>query len=489
MGKLFRFRRAMSVLLLALLLSAGLTTVHAQEDSGEVSPNQLTMSGTRGRRVDRTVLLRLPAGVTVQAAVPGDLTEEGGGNVLPAAAITAVEPTPDPNADSIDSPRPLVITVDLADVGPGRYDGDLFIVTDGAELPVALTVMVKAQPIWPFFMLLAGLILGMALTHYRRQGRPRDQILREMGELSALMEGDPELTPAATGSIFRQRMDNALLDAQVALRSRTWSDSRAHVEAGRTVWLNWSKDRDNWVAQLTAAEGLTTRVDDRRELFFREIRNQLTQACRAAPDQENADQLYEILENLFAHEQEFEYAENLLKQMQQITNQMPDREQRRPFEAATVEYQRQLENLQPLTSSSYLQDYQALVGEIEVKTREAKDAQSKGITPREAPAASPQPSGPVDTFKMPPLNRRVNPEDGVQAQFRLQIFWAVSYFVALALLAIAGFNELYVAKPIFGSVPWSDYSALFAWGFGAEATRAAVTDLVRNWEVPFGQED
>lgn len=35
-----------------------------------------------------------------------------------------------------------------------------------------------------------------------------------------------------------------------------------------------------------------------------------------------------------------------------------------------------------------------------------------------------------------------------------------------------------------GANAWGDYFALLVWGFGAEATRAAVTGMVRNWGLP-----
>jgi hypothetical protein len=51
---------------------------------------------------------------------------------------------------------------------------------------------------------------------------------------------------------------------------------------------------------------------------------------------------------------------------------------------------------------------------------------------------------------------------------------------------IIGFGELYIANPVFGANFWSDYSALMAWGFGAEASRASITDMVRGWGVSAG---
>ncbi|MCL5999455.1 MAG: hypothetical protein M1546_25835, partial [Chloroflexi bacterium] len=70
------------------------------------------------------------------------------------------------------------------------------------------------------------------------------------------------------------------------------------------------------------------------------------------------------------------------------------------------------------------------------------------------------------------------------AQWRLGAFVLGSYVIIIALLAGAGFSELYVTKATFGAEPWRDYFALLAWGFGAEATRAAVLGLVSGWGLP-----
>jgi hypothetical protein len=71
-----------------------------------------------------------------------------------------------------------------------------------------------------------------------------------------------------------------------------------------------------------------------------------------------------------------------------------------------------------------------------------------------------------------------------EARKRLRWFNWLSYAIAVGLLAGAGFGQLYVAKPTFGANSWSDYFALFAWGFGAEVTRDAITKVVRDWKLP-----
>ncbi|UBF28533.1 hypothetical protein K9N68_12025 [Kovacikia minuta CCNUW1] len=63
---------------------------------------------------------------------------------------------------------------------------------------------------------------------------------------------------------------------------------------------------------------------------------------------------------------------------------------------------------------------------------------------------------------------------------RLQIFSFVGYLTTIAFLAGTGFNELYLQRPTFGADGLRDYFALLAWGFGAEATRSAVTNALRR---------
>jgi hypothetical protein len=62
----------------------------------------------------------------------------------------------------------------------------------------------------------------------------------------------------------------------------------------------------------------------------------------------------------------------------------------------------------------------------------------------------------------------------------LQIFYVISYATSIAILAGSGFSQLYLQNPTFGARPFEDYLALLAWGFGAEATRSKVTQVVRK---------
>jgi hypothetical protein len=63
---------------------------------------------------------------------------------------------------------------------------------------------------------------------------------------------------------------------------------------------------------------------------------------------------------------------------------------------------------------------------------------------------------------------------------RLQLFSFAGYLTTIVFLAGTGFNQLYLERSTFGADGLRDYFALLAWGFGAEATRSAVTNALRR---------
>jgi hypothetical protein len=67
-----------------------------------------------------------------------------------------------------------------------------------------------------------------------------------------------------------------------------------------------------------------------------------------------------------------------------------------------------------------------------------------------------------------------------RSRMRLTLFRYSTYALALGLLVWMGFTELYAASATFGADGTKDYLVLFLWGFGAEATRSAVTEVVKG---------
>ena len=82
------------VSVLACMVMGGAAMAQAGDGAPQVTPSQLTIAGVTGSTQTRTLLLHLPAGATVEAAVAGDLAVTDGSAVVPADAIRATWPTP-----------------------------------------------------------------------------------------------------------------------------------------------------------------------------------------------------------------------------------------------------------------------------------------------------------------------------------------------------------------------------------------------------------
>ena len=510
---------------LALLQSAALLAQEA-EPSGQVSPDQLTIAGSTGSSHSRRLLLRLPPGITVQTVVPGDLTASDGSAVLPAEAMTASWPTPEAvdeqaietsttdaeavvaagldsaNAaggePAVDVPVPLTVDLDLGDVRPGLYTGQIFVVTTTGELPINVNVSVKARGFWPFLVLLIGLVLSVAMSAYRRRGRQRDQLLVEVGSLTESVDADPELAADGIGKLFRRRIESELLDVHVALRAADWQTAGTELSAVRILYVTWRKDRANWIAQLTTAESMRARFSSRENAFFRELLARLDASVTAAPTQADAGPLRGELVTLARHEAEYGEADRLLVQMKRLVDQLPANDEaqravRDQYAGQPAVYARQLANLHPIADAEYAAAYRVLVEGVEGDILAINAALARGASARGAGAPAAMSAAGADLRAeadrvVPPLDQPIDREDAEEAAKRLRWFGWASYGVGLTLLALAGYNELYASKITFGANPWADYAALFAWGFGSEASLSAITGLVKNWEVPFGGE-
>jgi hypothetical protein len=87
----------------------------------------------------------------------------------------------------------------------------------------------------------------------------------------------------------------------------------------------------------------------------------------------------------------------------------------------------------------------------------------------------------LELLASPPATREITEETTTNARIRRRLFTWASYVIMVILLVGAGFRELYVANETFGANAWGDYFALLAWGFGAEASRAAIVEMARGW--------
>lgn len=461
------------VLTLALLLTAD-----GDAQGGiTVTPARLTVAGTRRAVERRTLLLRTTDPITSLQAIPLDLARTDCNAILPAGAVQAALLTDRIMAGSL---LTVPVRFDLHGAPSGEFSGELLFSYHGGALTVPVTVTVKDPWPLPLVMLFAGVGLGVVVSAYRGRGRPRDDVLVRVGQLRAQTRGDAELAEKAEP--FRERIEMHLMDVEAALQAEKWQDAQTAVGQAEAAWVKWRKGRNDWLAQLAYHVELAQRLEDEADApYIQAVRRELEDALWEAPDLEGPDKLRERLDGLAQQINRYTRLQARLDELNGLRNQLPaDQAEQWRLKAQT--FQRRLEDLKPGDETAC----QTLQGEVEAVIAELDQLISQRGEPEMIPKGVRDLGAVVLRLLAPaPSARPLTVEEQVTgAQARLRLFTWASYTITVALLAGAGFGELYVANASFGANAWGDYFALLAWGFGAEATRAAVAQMVRNWGLP-----
>jgi hypothetical protein len=490
----------LAVLAIGLLLTANV----GAEDQVTVTPSQLTVSATRGSVETRTLLLRATEPITGLQVIPLDLNQADGKHILPGSAIhvklsrpwcesngkntqsvSAIPIKPPQDRIGADSLFSLSVIVDLHKVSSGRFSGDLMVGYSGGSLTIPVTVTVKDRWPWPLSVMIIGVVLSVAFTAYRTQGQPHDKVLVRVGRLRAQVRSGAELMrdDARLAKRFRARIEEHMVDTEAALQAEEWNAAQQAVTRAEEVWLRWRKGRGDWLVQQDYRDELVERLEkfDAQSPYVQIVSRGLEDAIRQAPDMNGPDVLRGRLQALTDQINRYARLQAELDQLNQLRNQLPANEDE-PWRVRIVGLQQELGTLKPDDEAAY----QALQGKLDATLTELNqqllrlgepEAVAEGVRGVEealqrllAPAPSSLPLTPDVSV--------------IWARLRLRLFSGASYVLAVVFLVGVGFGELYGANATFGANAWTDYFALLAWGFGAEATRAAVTEVVRTWGVP-----
>lgn len=438
-----------------------------------VAPTQLTVTGMRGAVEQRRLLIRTSEPITELQLVALDLTRVDGAAVFPATAIEAVLPTDTMDADDL---LTLTVTIHFQDAPSGEFQGDLLLNFQHGTITVPITARVKDAWIFPLLVLLAGVGLGVGVSVYRARGKPRDEMLVQIGEIRSQMRSDKELNDE-----FRSRIKSALIDAEVATQTESWHEAQEAFRQAESIWRRWRKGRPDWLEQFAYAADLRHQIDALHPdaFYLRTLRRALDDVARLAPTLDGPDKLREQLGALANEIEEYVQLQHVLDKLTSLRDQL-DEQQSEQWRLRVLSMQRRLHGLNPDNEGALLslqEDINAAFVELSSELPQPKALVStrppegeKGITV-------------INFIPLAPVAHPLPEEEETlsAAQLRLRWFTLTMYAVAILLLAGAGFGELYVANSTFGSNAWSDYFALLAWGFGAEVTRASVTEMVKGW--------
>lgn len=455
------------------LISA--TTLSAQTDVN-VEPTQLTVAGSRGEVKTRNLFLRTTAPIKNFQLIPMDLNRADGNSVFPAQAII-----PQKNPVELSKPNELTFLVqfDLHKVpSSGEFSGKLRLSYQDGEQSVPVTVRVKDHWLLPLAVLLVGTGLGVGVSLYRTQGKPRDQIWMRVGQLRAQMQDDPDLIKAEP---FQSRVEAQLVEVKMALQGERWAESQKALEQAELFWSKWNKGRSDWSIQLAYCHQLQQRLQDLNPNlpYIQTLRRSLENTVGDVPELDSPDQLRQRLEEIAQQLNRFLQLQTKIQQLQSLCSQLST-ELAQPWLSQKEEFEQRLNNLLPseLTEDTDFED----------KLEEAIAAMSKlvaknSVVSKGLPKLTVTPPSSI-VAPAPPVHALKWEKQMTNAGLRLRVFSIASYCVAVFFLAGAGFSELYVDKTTFGANPWKDYFALLAWGFGAEASREAIAKAVQNRGLP-----
>lgn len=532
-------------LLLSMLLAAPLAAQTGPTGGGvSASPAQITVAATQGQRETRTLLIRTTAAVTGLHVVPLDLTGADGETVLPAEAIGVPVAPQDLAANALYT---VPVTFDLTGAPSGQFSGELLVSYVGQTLTVPVRVAVKDPPWLALLALVGGVALGIGVSTYRAQGRPRDEVLVRLGQIRTQMKVDQKLQEV--GEPFRARIEAALVDVEVALEGQQWETAHQALQAAEKVWDRWRRGRPDWLVQLASYRKLKAKLQtlDSGILYVEEVLQAARDCYRELPELEEPQAFRAKLEPLVRQANAFITLSHRIDALaelgpqgrararalrQQLHTLAPgDAEGRATLRNAVetamgkvqrAQLQAQVERLKEMSAAlpephaePWLEEAQALqeqvasippddTGAYAALEEEIERAmqQVADLTPTEvlrgelSPEYAMTPKGvagldalasPMGLLtSLPQTTVQPLPEQIAEAGRRLRWFTALTYIVAVVFLALAGFVELYGARVDFGVNGVGDYFTLLAWGFGAEATRAAVADMVQGWGVPLG---
>ncbi|MCD4738585.1 MAG: hypothetical protein K8R89_04925, partial [Anaerolineae bacterium] len=477
-----RYWRLWLLMVLALVLWGRTAYEVTAQEGVTYDPAQLNFAATRGSAASsRSLLIRATAPITELQVIPRDLLDGDETIVLPPRSLRAPLVQHEIAAGEL---LTIPVTLDFQDLPSGRFTGSLLITYHSGELTVPVTVAVKDPPLIPLLFLVAGVAAGFGVSLYRAQGRPRDQVLVRVGQVRNPMAADKQLQER--GKPFYERLEAELYDVQVTLQAQDWSAAKAAIKEAEGIWNLWERERRNWLRQIGAYDELQHELETLPASIYRKsLEQEAREAYLTMPDRTGPEAFKVELAGVAQRLYDFS---ELAAQIDGLADEAHFRQRLYALDAAP-------ENAQ------YQEQYKALASEVataqEAARTTARQPEEDVLRGGEGLAFG-IPKGPggeaptgvlAALFKLPRLlgsrpAATSMASNAKQAVGRLQLFTWLTYLVAVGMLAAAGFNELYTGVPTFGATGWGDYFTLLAWGFGAEATRASITSLLKTWELP-----
>ncbi len=499
-----------SSLLSLTLLTLGCLTSNAAIAQTKVltKPDSLTITGIRGAATNetRTLTLRSTDPVNNIRIYAFDLYNSDRDRVFPKSLITVPSQVKLVNNESLET---FPVEFNLQNSPSGEFQGEILISYDGSEVSVPVIVRVKDPWYLPFTLLVFGVLLGTTVSSYSRSGRVADEIAVSIESLRTQLKSDIDIPPSFASSISTH-----LIDAEFAKDAQQLDSAQKSVAEARNFWNKWIRQRADWLEALRVGNILKDNLtklplQDVQPRYIQTIQKDLN-TLLAIADIPNPSELGQKINQLSQQQGAYLSIQKQLRKLQKtiekfklINTEQSDCDKLQALKEQVTKLNHQLGDLLPSNQEENI-ELKAIATEINqafdtFKTLEDNNkvendpptdnipeieiAESKSVkdATTEVPVLSvPEISSPQtdDNFILKVIAILIrNPTQ------RLQIFSITGYLTTITFLAGTGFNQLYLESPTFGSNGIKDYFALIAWGFGAEATRNAITNALRKTDV------
>ncbi len=475
-----------------------------------VTPDTLTITGTRGAAdlETRTLVVRSTEPVTDLRVYTFDLYNSDRDRVFPQSLITAPSTIDQVEVDALEE---LPVEFSFQDAPSGEFQGDLLLSYQGNEVTVPILVRVKDAWYGPFVLLIFGVMLGTTVSSYSRWGRTNDEVTVSIESLRTQITTDQKLPPS-----FASRIATYLADAQLARDTKQLEVARQSITKARTVWNKWFRQRSQWLAALDIGKTLYEKLvtlppNEAQALYLQVIQRELKDTLDSVVDLADAGKLGQHVNRfsrqsalyLRVHRKHLSF-QNKLDDLNPNSWASTDQQTLQGLKDSVISFASRLSSLQPSKQPEEPQ-LRSIEQELNqaartlnaLKTRvedsppiedlgEFTPGKGKSVDSKAAESDGEADIAEVLVAEVPSFADDENPVlQGITALIpnpnrRLQLFSVTGYLTTIVFLAGTGFSQLYLENPTFGSSGLRDYFALLAWGFGAEATRSAVTNALRR---------
>ncbi|MEM9806385.1 MAG: hypothetical protein AAF959_13995, partial [Cyanobacteria bacterium P01_D01_bin.56] len=473
-----------------------------------VTPEALTATGIRGETEPaiRTLVIRATEPVTDLQIHTLDLYSRDRDQVFPQDLITVPTAISSVEAGTLTT---LPVAFNLQTAPSGEFQGVLLLSYSDDQVTVPIMVRVKDAWYLPLALLILGVVLGTTVSSYSRWGKTTDELTIGIETLRTQTQNDSEMPPSFALSIAVH-----LADAQLARDAKQLENARQSLNAAGGMWGKWFRERPEWLSTLQVGKELQSQLAEQlttvsQAPYLQTIHSNLQTVSDNVANFDNAAALGQTINRFSQQSTQYLRVLQQYRQFQQTLEELnpnalipSDQETLQDMNSRADTWKEILMTLQPSDSGddpqlqtiglaiaeanqvlntlrqkaedpapvNDLREFKVGKGKAAIETSHLSEVAMPHATVTESPVAALD-----DPFVFNGIAALIkNPKQ------RLQLFAIAGYLTTIGFLAGTGFNQLYLENQTFGSSGLRDYFALLAWGFGAEATRSAITNALRR---------